>query len=128
MGTLYITQDWRPSNTSSAPHVNLGVPYFSISLALNIILTLVIVTRLILHSRNLREATGAPATTGRLYNTIITMLVESCALYAVAFLLYIGSYWADVAVVATFWSILTETQVRFASRSHDVQRSRYFVI
>ena len=126
MGILYITQNWKSGSFSV--HINLGVPYFSISLALNIILTLVIVARLILHSRNLREATGAPATTGRLYNTIITMLIESCALYAVALLLYIGSYWADAAVVATFWSILTEAQVRFASHSHDVLRSRDFVI
>ena len=44
-----------------------------------------IIVRLLLHHRNIQHAIG---TTG-FYMPIVTMLVESCALYAIALLLYI---------------------------------------
>ena len=57
-----------------------ALPYFSISLSLNVLLTLMIVIRLILHTRNIRAAMGI-AGSGRLSKAIVTMLIESCALY-----------------------------------------------
>ena len=88
------------------------IPYLSISVSLNVLLTLMIVIRLVLHGRNVRTATGSPAGIGGLYNTIATMLIESSALYAVTSLLVIcpsftGSYAEDV-----FYPILVEIQVR----------------
>lgn len=90
---------------------SVGVPYYTISVALNVVLTLMIVTRLILHSRSVRSAMGSPARTGGLYKAIVTMLVESCALYAVTYLLFIVP-WAMVNSVANiFFPVLAETQV-----------------
>lgn len=55
---------------------------------------------------------GTPAATNGLYKTIVTMLVESFALYTVTFLLFIGTWGAKSNFVYTFFPILVETQVR----------------
>jgi hypothetical protein len=67
----------------------LEISYFAISLSLNVLLTLMIIVRLALHSRNIRNAIGASSGPGGLYTAIITMLVESSALNAIGYLLYI---------------------------------------
>ena len=90
--------------------IDFGVPYFSISLSLNILLTLMIVIRLLLHTRNTRTALGITGV-GGLCKTIITMLVESCILYAVSSLLVIGPWAADIPVANAFLAILPEIQV-----------------
>ena len=97
-----------------------GRPYLSISVSLNVLLTLMIVTRLALHIRNIRTAIGTPAGIGGSYRTVITMLIESSALYAVSSLLVIAPplnirYPADI-----FLPVLAQTQV-CASHSRDLQ-------
>jgi len=89
------------------------LPYLSISLSTNIILTLMIVVRLVLHGRNVCTATGSLG--GGLYKTITTMLVESSALFAVSSLLVIGSLAADSGLSYLFTPILSQTQVRALS-------------
>ena len=84
--------------------------YLSLSLSLNVLLTLMIVIRLVLHSRNIRALMGTPGGITGLYKTIITMLIESCALYTVSSLLVIGQ--SRAAIVDIFFPILAETQVR----------------
>ena len=39
------------------------------------------------------------------------MLVESCALYAATFLLFLVPWWAGSDIVSTFWPVLIQTQV-----------------
>ena len=48
-----------------------------------------IVTRLILHRRHLQKVIGAPDSSVGLYTAIVAMIIESYALYAVVYLLYI---------------------------------------
>lgn len=90
---------------------NFGTAYYSTSLSLNVILTLMIVFRLVRHNRKLRSAMGARAVTNGLYGAIITMLIESFALYAVTFLLFIGSWGADSNLQYLFSAILAQVQV-----------------
>lgn len=91
--------------------VNLSIPYTSISVSLNIILTLMIVIRLVLHGRNIRAATGSTAGIGGLYKNVATMLIESSALYAVNSLLLIGLWAAGNAISNIFLPTLCEIQV-----------------
>jgi hypothetical protein len=100
-------------------HVNFFMPYFFISLSLNILLTLIIIARVVLHSRNLRSLTGNLAASGGLYTTIVTMLIESCALYTVTFLLFVVPWFSNNNLEATFWPALTEIQVRLVPPFHD---------
>ena len=89
---------------------NPTLPYLSISISLNVLLTLMIVVRLVLHSRNIRTITGAPVGIGGMYRTIITMLIESSALYAVSSLVVIGQSSSGIAYLSM--PILFEIQVR----------------
>ena len=85
----------------------------STSLSLNILLTLMIVARLVLHSRDIRAILGAPLSgTSGLYKTTITMLIESCALFAVNSLLVIGLLFTNNHAANTFLAILAIIQVR----------------
>ena len=113
MGITLIYQTSQPdSSIWNSVAINFGLPYFSISLSLNILLTLLMVSRLIMYGRNVRRAMGGPAGTGGLRKAIITVLIESSALYAVNSLLFVGPWGAKSHVADTFLPILAETQVR----------------
>jgi len=84
-------------------------PYLSVSIPLNVLLTLMIAIRLVLHGKNIRANAGPPGILG-LYKTIVTMLVESSSLYAVSSLLVIAEGGSRIAYI--FLPILAETQVR----------------
>ena len=70
-----------------------------------------IVARLILHSRTIRRVMGGPDKTGGLYTAIVTILIESCALYAINFLVFIGCWAANNNASTIFFPILVGTQV-----------------
>lgn len=122
MGITLTYKISQPNGAWNSLDINLGLSYFSISVSLNVILTLMIVIRLVLHSRNVRNAVGAAAKATRLYKTIVTMLIESSALYAASFLLYIGPWGANSNVSDIFFPLLAETQVR-ALKSHHTPQS-----
>jgi hypothetical protein len=90
----------------------LEISYFAICLSLNVLLTLMIIARLALHSRNIRNAIGASSGPGGLYIAIITMLVESSALNVIGYLLSIlpEAVGSDFAYLSSH--ILGQLQVR----------------
>ena len=98
-GAEYSTADWAI------------LPFYSISLSLNVLLTLIIIIRIALHTRNTRAALGITGI-GGLGKAIITMLIESCALYAASVLLVIGSWAARSPITNFFESVLLPIQVR----------------
>ena len=113
---MYMYQSSVPGNilVNKPVVADLGLSYFTVSFSLNILLTSMIVTRLVWHRRNIRNAMGTSARVGQLYGAIVTILVESAALYAVSFLLFLVPWAADSWVDKTFWLILFEVQVRAA--------------
>ena len=101
-------------NSELAGNAWAGLSFLSISFSLNVLLTLMIVIRLILHVRNTRAAVGISGI-GGLSKAIITMLVESCALYAVSTLLVLGPLCSDdteSSIMSFFLHILAQAQVR----------------
>jgi len=100
-----------------------GVPYLSISVSLNVLLTLMIVIRLVLHGRNIRAAPRSAVGISGLFKTVSTMFIESCALFTMGSLVVIGALAAngnidnpDISlpggfVVDIFFPILAEIQV-----------------
>ena len=112
-GIIFLWKNSTPDGGTWTPSaVNFGYPAFLTSLFLNVLLTLMIIVRLVLHNRNIKKAMGTQSTTSGLYKTIVTMFVESFALYTVIFLLFIGTWGAKSYFVYTFFPILVETQVR----------------
>ena len=93
------------------PYINYEIPYFSISFALNILLTLMIVVRLFLLHRRIRNAINAPVRVHGLYRVIVTSLIESCALYSVTLLLFIGLWAARSPIWAIVSSVIPLIQV-----------------
>ena len=115
MGIMFIyceaSQPIYPNNLA----FSFNFPYFAISLSLNVLLTLMIVIRLVLRGRRIRNSTGALAATTGLCKAVITMLIESFALYAVNFLLFIVPWAASSTVSGIFFPILADVQVRVCS-------------
>ena len=96
---------------------NFHVSYLSISLSLNVLLTLMIVIRLIVHIRDVQKTTRDLNGSNRLYTTaatVVTMLIESSALYAVTLVLFVVPYTRDSSVSAIFSAAIGPMQVRAA--------------
>ena len=91
--------------------INVGIPY-SISVSLDVLLTLMIAIRFALLSREIRRLMNAPFKFGEVYKAIIAILGESLALYAITFLLWIGTWAVNNPVQHFFFQILAQTQVR----------------
>lgn len=106
---VYYESSQPATGTWSSIAINFDYPHFSISLALNVLLSLMMVTRLVLHSRKIQNTVGVSAKA--MYRTIITILAESSALYAVSYVLFIGPWGARSSVGYIFFPILAETQV-----------------
>ncbi|KAI1796912.1 hypothetical protein LXA43DRAFT_1089441 [Ganoderma leucocontextum] len=70
--------------------VQFTVPYFSISIGLNILLTLLLVGRLLYMGYHARQTIGKDHS--QMYISIATMLVESAAPYAITGLMFIITY------------------------------------
>ncbi|KAG9222286.1 hypothetical protein CCMSSC00406_0006583 [Pleurotus cornucopiae] len=113
MGIMTIFQSSRPNASLwTSVTVDFGLPYFSISVSLNVLLTLLILLRLWFHNRSMKQTASMSASRSATpYASIISMLVESSALYAVTSLLFIGSYGAGNNISALFLPILGQTQV-----------------
>lgn len=93
--------------------INFGIPYFSVSLSLNILLTIMIVLRLVLRGRSVREVMGPIQNIrpNKFYKAIITIVVESCALYSISSVLNIGPWCTNNPVQFAFFPILVQSQV-----------------
>ena len=112
MGLMYICQASVPTRNVQTPVPRtFGLPHLSISVSLNVLLTLMIIIRLVLHVRNIRAAMGT-AGMGGLCKSIVTMLIESCTLYTVSSLLLIGPWVGGNPAASIFLGVLTQTQVR----------------
>ena len=114
MGIGYTYQIFKqgPNPTGFAPVFNFGAPFYSISLSLCVLLMLMIVVRLALHSRNIKNVMGPQGGSGGIYKAVYTMLIESYALYVITFILYLGTWLANHPLAYCIFQILAETQVR----------------
>ena len=98
------------------PHAtNTTTSYLAICLPLNVLLTLMIVIRLVVHIRDVRGATGASGESSGPHTAtaaVVTMLVESYALYAIALLLFIAAWAVESELLYFFSRVLGAIQVR----------------
>jgi len=81
----------RPDATFwTAASVNFGLAYWSLSVSLNIILTVLIVVRLLSARNAVRKALGRQHS--EMYTSLAALLVESASLYSVTGLVFIITY------------------------------------
>lgn len=84
-------------------------PYISVSLAINILICILTVLRLLYHRACISKALG-PAY-GFLYASFAAMIVESAAVYSICSLLYLVPYAINSPLADAFMQILGEAQV-----------------
>ncbi|KAI0649022.1 hypothetical protein C8Q79DRAFT_1007597 [Trametes meyenii] len=91
MSIMTLFQSSRPdASLWTTTTVQFSLPYFSISIGLNVMLTLLLVVRLLYMSYTARHTISEDH--GRTYNSIAAMLLESATPYAVAGLIFIITY------------------------------------
>jgi hypothetical protein len=122
MGIMFIYESIQPVYITNQDSIgiNVTVSYYSISISLNVLLTLMIFIRLILYSSNIQNFTWATVGVSGVYKATVTTLVESSALYAVAFLVYIGPWTADSSLALVFSPVLGGIQVRADPELGDI--------
>ncbi|KAI0649025.1 hypothetical protein C8Q79DRAFT_488197 [Trametes meyenii] len=132
MSILTLFQSSRPdADLWSQTTVQFSVPYFSISIGLNIMLTLLLVIRLLCMSSYIGRTIG-PAH-GKTYISVAAMLLESATPYAVTGLIFIITYARNSNVQNLVLPVLSQVMcinpeiiiMRVAmGRAHDRSRSR----
>lgn len=74
-------------------NVNLGLIYWSLSIAVNVLVTILIVTRIFFMQRAIAQALGVSSRqSDKAYADISTMLVESAALYTIPGIIFLAGY------------------------------------
>lgn len=113
-GLAYIREDVRPGSIawSYRTIVSSGLPYYSISLSLNALLTVMIIYRLVARNGKDRNTMENLTRTIGLYKAVVTMFVESLFLYLIAGLLFIGTWNAKNFLANFFSQMLVAIQVR----------------
>lgn len=84
-------------------------PYLSVSLAINILICILTVLRLLYHRACISKVLGPGY--GVLYASFAAMIVESAAVYAICSLLYLIPYATNSPLANAFLQILGEAQV-----------------
>ena len=107
----YVQPDENHPETFTAVR-DFGISYFSVSLSLNVILTFMIIARIFSHNRGFQKVMGGPFRTAKIYNAVMTTLVESFALYASSFLLFIATWASGKPIQNVFYQFLIAAQVR----------------
>ncbi|XP_006455950.1 hypothetical protein AGABI2DRAFT_180778 [Agaricus bisporus var. bisporus H97] len=87
--------------------IDLAIPYWSISIALNVIITTCIASRLLYMRYQIRRATVG---SGSEYISITSMMIESAVLYTVNGLIFLVSYAVNSPVQNLALPVLGQTQ------------------
>jgi hypothetical protein len=111
MGIMRVREVAEPVYHATSGYFDSSLSYYSISLALNLLLTLMIIGRLALYRRNIENLMGASDEFNKLYSSITTMIVESYAPYTIVSLLNLGLFVADSPYQYVFLPVLGYSQV-----------------
>lgn len=110
MGVCWLIQISAPSSSPWASNtINFTAPYFWLSLALNISMTLAIVCRLFLFRWRISRTLGPGY--GQQYTSIAAMLIESAFLYSSFSLAFLIPFALNNAIQNTFVQMVGEVQV-----------------
>lgn len=91
---VVIFQMSRPdASLWSSVAVSFFIPYFSLSITLNIILTMLIIEKLLYMSRAVRNVLGEQY--ARMYTSIAAMIIESAAPSSLTSIIFIITYGRD---------------------------------
>ena len=90
--------------------IDFGTPFWSLSVSMNVLSTLLIAGRLIYRRRALVESLSRNSP--RAYGAEVAIFLESAALYAVAALVYIPMFAKNIPLQFPFSALLVSAAVR----------------
>ncbi|KAJ7641561.1 hypothetical protein FB45DRAFT_825857 [Roridomyces roridus] len=112
MGVMVLFQSSRPNaDLWTRTTVNFGLPYYSLSAGLNVLITFMILFRLSLYRRSLQDTLGREQAASLPVASISAMLTESSLLYAVASILFLVPYGLESSLSNLFIPILIQAQL-----------------
>ncbi|KAF7376377.1 hypothetical protein MSAN_00053200 [Mycena sanguinolenta] len=101
--------------TSASPWatngINFTTPYFAMSLALNMIVTVLIVVRLMLYRRRIKQALPSGTNHSTSYVSLATIVFESAAIYSVFSLLFLVPFAFGHPLSQLFLQALSPVQI-----------------
>ncbi|KAH7929186.1 hypothetical protein BV22DRAFT_1125955 [Leucogyrophana mollusca] len=110
MGVLVIVHSSIIDQPFYSQHaIPYAIPYYALSLALSLIATGLVVSRVYMHKKRLRRALGPGQ--GSLYTSVIILTVESSGLYALWASIFLVLYIADHPVQYVFLGSLCQVQI-----------------
>lgn len=109
MGIMWMLQVTTASPYFSLTHINYTVPYLSLSLALNIIITIIIVLRLLTYRHRISKVLGSGY--GAQYTSVAAMIIESAALYSTFSVALLTLFAIGNPISAAFIEALTQVQI-----------------
>ncbi|KAJ7188005.1 hypothetical protein C8R46DRAFT_879144 [Mycena filopes] len=112
IGILWLKQ---VGVTSASPWdtsgINFTTPYFAMSLALNILVTILIVVRLMMYRWRINRAMPLGSNHGAEYTSLAAMIVESAAIYSLFALLFLVPFVIGHPLSQLFLQALSPVQV-----------------
>ncbi|KIJ16443.1 hypothetical protein PAXINDRAFT_75571 [Paxillus involutus ATCC 200175] len=109
-GSLWLIIVSRPAQSGSGwMSFSFLFPYISVSLAINIFVSILTVSRLMYHRARVSRALGAGH--GTIYASFAAMIVESASVYSISSLLYLIPYAVNSPLANSFMQILGEAQI-----------------
>lgn len=110
MGVLWTLQSSQPGlSLYSALPLAYGTSYYAISLGVNIVLTFLIIIRLFQYRRTILRS--LPPDHAKHYVSIMTVLVESAALYSVFAIIFLITYAVNNPINQIFLGVAQASQV-----------------
>lgn len=107
MSIMFLWQSAQPgSNLFTRVTANFGVPYFTLSATLNVLVTAIITTRLLLYRRKIRQSLGTGQASSIPYASIAAIIIESSMIYTGLELLFIVPYALNSQVASLFLGAL----------------------
>ncbi|KAJ6499038.1 hypothetical protein C8R45DRAFT_1071663 [Mycena sanguinolenta] len=112
LGICWLKQVGRSSASPwNTDGVNFTMPYFAMSLALNITVTVLIVVRLMVYRRRIKHALPLGTNHGTPYVSLATMVFESAAIYSVFSLLFLVPFVFGHPLSQLFLQALSPVQI-----------------
>ncbi|KAG2090616.1 uncharacterized protein F5147DRAFT_643435 [Suillus discolor] len=109
MGIMWLLQLTSNSPFFTSGSINYTIPYLGLSLALNIIITIVIVLRLLTYRHRISKVLGPGY--GTQYTSIAAMIVESAALYSTFSLALLILFILNNPIFGAFIELLPQIQI-----------------
>ncbi|KAK7059077.1 hypothetical protein VNI00_001701 [Paramarasmius palmivorus] len=108
-GILFLKQVGTVSQSPwDSSGINFTIPYYTMSLALNILVTILIVLRLLVYRHRITQAMGSGH--GSHYTSLVAMVVESAAIYSSFALCFLVPFSVNSPVAQLFLQALSPIQ------------------